>query len=106
MILASLIILIVLLGVVALLCLEVALLRREVVPAPSSLVGKSVVISTTGSTATSGVLHADLDDRYVLRDAVVQVVGSDAQAPAGGLVHILKDRVDLVQELPKPRGDG
>lgn len=65
-----------------------------------SLVGKSVLVSTTGSTAIQGIVHAEHPDRITLRDAVVMTLGKDAQAPAAGLVHIERIRIDITQELP------
>jgi hypothetical protein len=76
---------------------EAALADRE-----QSLVGRPVLVNTTGSTAVRGVVHADLPDRLTLRDATVLTVGSDAEAPAGGLLHVLRHRIDLVQEITAP----
>lgn len=66
----------------------------------ASLVGRSVVVSTVGDSAYRGVVHAEHPDRLVLRDVTVLVVGSDAEAPAGGLVHVPTSRVEIVQEPP------
>jgi hypothetical protein len=72
-----------------------------------SMVGRPVLVSTVGATAVRGVVHADLPDRLTLRDATVLAVGSDAEAPASGLLHIPRERVDVVQELPPPTaGEG
>lgn len=71
-----------------------ALLRED-----AQLVGQAVLVSTTGSTAVRGVVHADLPDRLTLREAVVLTVGSDAEVPAAGLLHIPRGRIDIVQEL-------
>jgi hypothetical protein len=80
-----------------------ALLARQVLHARAeharSLVGRAVLVSTTGATAVRGVMHADLPDRVTLRDATVLSAGTDAEAPAAGLLHIPRGRVDLVQEL-------
>lgn len=67
---------------------------------PAGLTGCAVVVNTTGSTAVRGIVHADLPDRLTLREAVVLTVGRDAEAPAGGLLHVDRTRIDFVQQLP------
>lgn len=70
--------------------------------AAASLVGRAVLINTVGKTAVRGIVHADLPDRLTLRDAAVLEVGRDAEAPAGGLLHVMRERIDLVQDIPSP----
>lgn len=74
--------------------------RDRAIAEEQSLVGRAVLINTTGATAISGVVHADVPARLTLRDATVLKAGSDAEAPAGGLLHVFRSRIDLVQEIP------
>lgn len=66
---------------------------------PEGLVGQAVLVSTKGSTEIEGVVHADMPAWLVLREAVVGVVGSDGRAPAGGLIRIPREHIDIVNEL-------
>jgi hypothetical protein len=67
------------------------------------LTGATVVVNTVGATSLRGVVHGEHADRLVLRDATVLVVGADAEVPAGGSLHVFRDRIDFVQRLEPPR---
>lgn len=76
-------------------------LAKRAMPGPE-LVGRTVVVNTHGDTAVRGVVYGQYADRWTLRQATFLAVGSDAEAPAGGLVHIPTRNVSTVQELEPP----